>query len=112
MTNSYPTRRSSDLYQTRPSAPECRSLPSPPVPPRHRWSATARNSAAFRERLPRHRTGRQEIGSDTRRSEEHTSELQSLMRSSYAVFCLKKKKKPHTPHNKADVQTQEKHIAH
>src|SRR3546814_4494068 len=28
------------------------------------------------------------------RSEEHTSELQSLMRSSYAVFCLKKKKMP------------------
>src|SRR3546814_8139064 len=28
-----------------------------------------------------------------RRSEEHTSELQSLMRISYAVFCLKKKKK-------------------
>src|SRR3546814_5079622 len=31
------------------------------------------------------------------RSEEHTSELQSLMRISYAVFCLKKKKK-HTSH--------------
>src|SRR3546814_3375031 len=29
------------------------------------------------------------------RSEEHTSELQSLMRISYAVFCLKKKKKTH-----------------
>src|SRR3546814_4075187 len=29
------------------------------------------------------------------RSEEHTSELQSLMRISYAVFCLKKKKKKH-----------------
>src|SRR3546814_9018647 len=29
---------------------------------------------------------------DCRRSEEHTSELQSLMRISYAVFCLKKKK--------------------
>src|SRR3546814_4689053 len=29
---------------------------------------------------------------EPRRSEEHTSELQSLMRSSYAVFCLKKKK--------------------
>src|SRR3546814_1791648 len=29
-----------------------------------------------------------------RRSEEHTSELQSLMRNSYAVFCLKKKKTP------------------
>src|SRR3546814_6591706 len=31
-----------------------------------------------------------------RRSEEHTSELQSLMRISYAVFCLKKKKKKYT----------------
>src|SRR3546814_2389582 len=30
------------------------------------------------------------------RSEEHTSELQSLMRTSYAVFCLKKKKIKHT----------------
>src|SRR3546814_10854705 len=30
------------------------------------------------------------------RSEEHTSELQSLMRISYAVFCLKKKKQNHT----------------
>src|SRR3546814_4779745 len=33
---------------------------------------------------------------DLPRSEEHTSELQSLMRTSYAVFCLKKK---HTPTN-------------
>src|SRR3546814_2962344 len=32
------------------------------------------------------------------RSEEHTSELQSLMRSSYAVFCLQKKKKQHQTH--------------
>src|SRR3546814_4930360 len=31
----------------------------------------------------------------TWRSEEHTSELQSLMRISYAVFCLNKKKTPH-----------------
>src|SRR3546814_7974756 len=30
-----------------------------------------------------------------RRSEEHTSELQSLMRNSYAVFCLKKKSSDH-----------------
>src|SRR3546814_2389539 len=42
---------------------------------------------------------------DTRshRSEEHTSELQSLMRISYAVFCLKKKKKQqqlHRPRHK------------
>src|SRR3546814_10130900 len=34
----------------------------------------------------------EQSGSDGRkRSEEHTSELQSLMRTSYAVFCLKKK---------------------
>src|SRR3546814_6980203 len=33
-------------------------------------------------------------GESLGRSEEHTSELQSLMRISYAVFCLKKKKKP------------------
>src|SRR3546814_1055296 len=34
-----------------------------------------------------------EIRDHVGRSEEHTSELQSLMRTSYAVFCLKKKKK-------------------
>src|SRR3546814_3426702 len=33
------------------------------------------------------------------RSEEHTSELQSLMRISYAVFCLKKKNITNTPHH-------------
>src|SRR3546814_4629139 len=35
---------------------------------------------------------RRDAGDDAERSEEHTSELQSLMRISYAVFCLKKKK--------------------
>src|SRR3546814_9389264 len=34
------------------------------------------------------------------RSEEHTSELQSLMRISYAVFCLKKKNNQRSKHNK------------
>src|SRR3546814_2526908 len=34
------------------------------------------------------------------RSEEHTSELQSLMRISYAVFCLKKKKKNKAKNNR------------
>src|SRR3546814_1835090 len=37
--------------------------------------------------------GRFEVQARQSRSEEHTSELQSLMRISYAVFCLKKKKK-------------------
>src|SRR3546814_4267716 len=35
--------------------------------------------------------GRAVVDADKMRSEEHTSELQSLMRISYAVFCLKKK---------------------
>src|SRR3546814_4753812 len=38
------------------------------------------------------------------RSEEHTSELQSLMRISYAVFCLKKKKKNKKQRIKTKIQ--------
>src|SRR3546814_5180623 len=34
-----------------------------------------------------------DLAEGVKRSEEHTSELQSLMRSSYAVFCLKQKKR-------------------
>src|SRR3546814_10610532 len=37
------------------------------------------------------------------RSEEHTSELQSLMRISYAVFCLKKKTNNNTHHHKSSI---------
>src|SRR3546814_6398480 len=46
------------------------------------------------------RTGRvdDDLGA---RSEEHTSELQSLMRISYAVFCLKKKQSTHNIHTDA-----------
>src|SRR3546814_7299082 len=44
------------------------------------------------DRHPRARRGGQGGGDRNGRSEEHTSELQSLMRISYAVFCLKKKK--------------------
>src|SRR3546814_3730003 len=51
---------------------EPRDLAAAPAAPRHDWS-------------------RREV-EDLFRSEEHTSELQSLMRISYAVFCLKKKK--------------------
>src|SRR3546814_2894263 len=40
-----------------------------------------------------------------RRSEEHTSELQSLMRISYAVFCLKKKKNKINDSNLTDKHT-------
>src|SRR3546814_2126266 len=49
------------------------------------------------------------IDRPTERSEEHTSELQSLMRISYAVFCLKKKKNnKHTKRkSKQRIQTHE-----
>src|SRR3546814_10788683 len=54
-------------------------------------------------------SGCREVGTTTsasRRSEEHTSELQSLMRISYAVFCLKKK----TNKLKANTTTKTRHI--
>src|SRR3546814_7860030 len=42
----------------------------------------------------------------SRRSEEHTSEHQSLMRISYAVFCLKKKKRNHIHTGQQKIQQQ------
>src|SRR3546814_4465623 len=53
----------------------------PAFPCRTRYSCVVRNS------------GVRKSGYQCMRSEEHTSELQSLMRISYAVFCLKKKTK-------------------
>src|SRR3546814_9483627 len=44
------------------------------------------------------------------RSEEHTSELQSLMRISYAVFCLKKKRQTQTQLNKSQTKVLENTI--
>src|SRR3546814_5385554 len=48
------------------------------------------------------------------RSEEHTSELQSLMRISYAVFCLKKKKNNGNPqdHRNTRVASTDAHLDH
>src|SRR3546814_12935267 len=51
-----------------------------------RTSKTADAKQLRRNRIPH-------LPQDVSRSEEHTSELQSLMRISYAVFCLKKKNK-------------------
>src|SRR3546814_2343740 len=46
------------------------------------------------------------LGFRPHRSEEHTSELQSLMRISYAVFCLKKKKENNTTNiNRSAIQS-------
>src|SRR3546814_10331487 len=55
--------------------------------------STATNEDGLFEALAR---ASMRLGFDHFRSEEHTSELQSLMRISYAVFCLKKKKKQQT----------------
>src|SRR3546814_5573225 len=67
--------------------------------PANPWRALVGRGASFEaaRTLPRSLRRVNALGGPdrpaARRSEEHTSELQSLMRISYAVFCLKKKKK-------------------
>src|SRR3546814_10330683 len=65
-----------------------------------------RRGAGRHHRTEAHRTAEDAAdgGAEPQRSEEHKSELQSLMRISYAVFCLKKKKK-HTINNKTQAPT-------
>src|SRR3546814_7137168 len=52
---------------------------------------TAATEHVVHAQQPEHRRHAQTVERAGDRSEEHTSELQSLMRISYAVFCLKKK---------------------
>src|SRR3546814_1161298 len=74
----------------RPSTPL--GLPKRPILGCRAWPRYAAQGNAARCCACRHGTcARKPFG--RRRSEEHTSELQSIMRSSYAVFCLKKEKK-------------------
>src|SRR3546814_1195083 len=84
LTHSFPTRRSADLVGTD-FALEIGGVRSPRFAIEENvWSGYLDEMTAF-YRLQR-------SGVDTAdRSEEHTSELQSLMRISYAVLCLKKK---------------------
>src|SRR3546814_5037185 len=71
-----------------------RSTPyGPTSAPRDRSPHASRRARAYYRCCPTRRRPRPDRG----RSEEHTSELQSLMRISYAVFCLKKIK--NSPHN-------------
>src|SRR3546814_7827405 len=83
-------------YTTRFRSPDDR-----PLPHRARRSAQRRRSCAFGHYLDRPAQSRPVEG----RSEEHTSELQSLMRISYAAFCLKKKKKNTTHINTLIMST-------
>src|SRR3546814_10294425 len=71
--------------------------PPPPSLPLPSQGEGPRRELAAEARATRAKPG-------LRRSEEHTSELQSLMRISYSVFCLKKKKKPKTDKTK-DIVT-------
>src|SRR3546814_2389755 len=84
MTHSFPTRRCSDLG--RPAA--CRHAAS--MARRRRGPPVSGHPASGPGHLP-DRASRGDARAK-QRSEEHTSELQSLMRISYAVFCLKTKK--------------------
>src|SRR3546814_1351993 len=71
---------------------ECRR-PDQHIPPRTTHNPASRNWNS----RPSSASAAKMSASASARSEEHTSELQSLMRISYAVFCLKKKT---THHNK------------
>src|SRR3546814_7698548 len=102
---------SSDLHISLPSAlprsPAGPALVSASVPStksvRPLFSITVKSGSAPAKCSKRARTS-----SSRSRSEEHTSELQSLMRISYAVFCLKKK----TQHNNQNKQHQHYRQSH
>src|SRR3546814_8497153 len=73
-----------------------RSVPWPPSPGCHTPPSAGSGARSACSRTgPRHSSCPPIRYLSTRRSEEHTSELRSLMRISYAVFCLKKKNKKH-----------------
>src|SRR3546814_7457563 len=75
----------------------CRSAPDTPKPIRDLWAREHEMRALAPTDLVEIRVrslgggGRGRAGASCQRSEEHTSELQSLMRISYAVFCLQQK---------------------
>src|SRR3546814_3034369 len=99
MTHSFPTRRSSDLRRRSPIPTQARNgrlvAHHPGVGALGFDRSDLELQSAGQRRAMRHdRHGLVEAGREhvpVARSEEHTSELQSLMRISYAVFCLKKK---------------------
>src|SRR3546814_6215984 len=86
---------SSDLGGTATALPSVRTAD---IQARRARSGRAATAAPPGSRPCRSGSPLQGVSPDRRRSEEHTSELQSLMRTSYAVFCLKKKKS-HTSKN-------------
>src|SRR3546814_9793579 len=74
-----------------PSAQD-KAIDEPPIAfPEYGHIAHSAFGAIARANLPEPQRDHGMVADDFRRSEEHTSELQSLMRNSYAVFCLQKK---------------------
>src|SRR3546814_3808116 len=73
------------------SVPRCAFVfASSGLGPRFIVEAYGRRHGQHPRREPEKKAGRREAQRPTKRSEEHTSELQSLMRISYAVLCLQK----------------------
>src|SRR3546814_8225381 len=98
MTHSFPTRRSSDLIiNQQTNTPQCDTLDAPQThgyPARCAYGPSPSSPLLVCSSPPAQRPKRPTSKRATGcRSEEHTSELQSLMRISYAVFCLKKKQR-------------------
>src|SRR3546814_2040741 len=71
----------------------------PPADRRLRARAPHLRAPAVQGRSAMRRAPHRSSAPFSTRSEEHTSELQSLMRISYAVFCLKKKKTQYSCHS-------------
>src|SRR3546814_6981735 len=74
-------------------------LPTRAAPPSSRVSSKETPASCSRAMSPALKPVAPSAPVTTKRSEEHTSELQSLMRISYAVFCLKKKKTKKLSHD-------------
>src|SRR3546814_6439441 len=112
LTHSFPTRLSSDPQHGQKCVP--RDVHHAPHEQQRHQQPTAAHAIGAVKNAHAQRAGpawpivaAQELGGMAAlakacvlRSEEHTSELQSLMRISYAVFCLKKKKKILITHTK------------
>src|SRR3546814_12878950 len=96
LTHSFPTRRSSDLSEWGEVPEATAALIAETRSAGGRVVATGTTTLRILEAAARADGSVPAWSGDTDRSEEHTSELQSLMRHSYAVFCLKKKTQKET----------------
>src|SRR3546814_8766285 len=81
------------------------ALSPTPAPPGPNLIDVPRRLGSGGERSALHGSDGKRHGPVPLRSEEHTSELQSLMRHSYAVFCLKKKTKTQYKHTNIIINT-------